>query len=167
MQLRKYSAAEAAGQVKLIIILIITLVIMALPVFLPVFEGQPPQLLLYSLPSMLPMLVVLWGLWRGSRPALAVFVISTVMHLGDIIGVFQYGGAEALTRENAISLIQLFLKLTTVLFIFRHDEVVDYWAARMARRRRADLILEIVIFVVSLVISVLPLLLLTGLLQNL
>lgn len=161
-----YNATEKAGQRKLSILLAVTLVIMALPAVLPVFGGLPAVLLFYQLPPLLPMAVLLWGLWRGSRPALVLFVISTVMQLGDVIGIFQYGGADALTRESALSLILLLLKLTTVLLIFRYDEVADYWSARMARRGNVDLILEIIFFVLALVLGALPLLMLSGLLQT-
>lgn len=101
--------------------------------------------------SLLPTLAVFWALWRGCWPALVVFVIRTVIQLGDAVSLFQYRWYESMPpRATALTLILLLLRLTVVLCVFRQEQVITYWQARQYRRKRSDLVLEIVLFALSL-----------------
>ena len=119
--------------------------------------GEGLTVLLYwelSLPlvlTLLPTLVIFWAVWRGCWPALVVFVIRTVIQLGDAVSLFQYRWYEFMPpRATALTLITLLQRLTVVLCVFRQQQVITYWQARQYRRKRSDLVLEIVLFALSL-----------------
>ena len=65
-------------------------------------------------------------------------------------GVFQFGGVRALSSQTALSLVRLLAQGTLLLALFQHDQTSRYWRTRQLRRRRRDLVLEIVLFVAAL-----------------
>ena len=80
-----------------------------------------------------------------------VFVIRTVIQLGDVVSLFQYHWYESMSpRATALTLVTLLLRLTVVLCVFWQQQVITYWQARQYRRKRSDLVLEIVLFALSL-----------------
>lgn len=105
--------------------------------------------------GLLPTAVVLWGLLRGSWPALAVFCIGAVRGVGDLVGLLQFGGVSALDRATALTLVVLLSRITVLLALFRQDDVSRYWERRRLRRRRGDLVLEAVLFLSALVLPLL------------
>ena len=148
----KRGVDERRGRLLLGILLILCLLVQAVQQW---GEGLNAllywELLLPLILSLLPTLAVFWALWRGCWPALVVFVIRTVIQLGDVVSLFQYRWYEFLPpRHTALTLILLLLRLTVVLCVFRQEQVINYWQARQYRRKRGDLILEIVLFALSL-----------------
>lgn len=156
------NASARAGRLKLVVVLALCLTVTALSTLYPALTapGAPLWYLAYRGLPLLPLAVVLWGIYRASRPALAVLVVGTVTALGNVVGILQFGGADALNRDTALALIRLLVRFTVVMLVFRHDQVSDYWSVRLNRRTRRDLILEIVLFAVSLLLAGLPMALL-------
>lgn len=100
--------------------------------------------------GLLPLAVELWAIFRGSWPGLALLCITVVRGVGNLVGVFQFGGVRALSSQTALSLVRLLAQGTLLLAIFQHDQTSRYWRTRQLRRRRRDLVLEIVLFVAAL-----------------
>ena len=122
---------------------------------LPVWPYRSGPVLLLAAAGLLPTAVVLWGLLRGSWPALAVFCIGAVRGVGDLVGLLQFGGVSALDRATALTLVVLLSRITVLLALFRQDDVSRYWERRRLRRRRGDLVLEAVLFLSALVLPLL------------
>lgn len=87
---------EKRGRRWLAALLLLNLLLTALERTLPVWPYRSGPVLLLAAAGLLPTAVVLWGLLRGSWPALAVFCIGAVRGVGDLVGLLQFGGVSAL-----------------------------------------------------------------------
>ena len=146
---------EKRGRRWLAALLLLNLLLTALERTMPVWPYRSGPVLLLTAAGLLPTAVVLWGLLRGSWPALAVFCIGAVRGVGDLVGLLQFGGVSALDRATALTLVVLLSRITVLLALFRQDDVSRYWERRRLRRRRGDLVLEAVLFLSALVLPLL------------
>lgn len=154
-----YDADERRGRALLLALLGLNLLLKVVEEgytlwrILEISPALGPYLVIRPVVGLLPLAVVLWAIFRGSWPGLALLCITVVSGVGNLIGVFQFGGAQALNSQTALSLVQLLAQGTLLLAIFQHDQVSRYWRGRQLRRRRRDLVLEIVLFVASLALN--------------
>ena len=81
---------EKRGRRWLAALLLLNLLLTALERTLPVWPYRSGPVLLLTAAGLLPTAVVLWGLLRGSWPALAVFCIGAVRGVGDLVGLLQF-----------------------------------------------------------------------------
>lgn len=110
---------EKRGRRWLAALLLLNLLLTALERTLPVWPYRSGPVLLLAAAGLLPTAVVLWGLLRGSWPALAVFCIGAVRGVGDLVGLLQFGGVSALDRATALTLVVLLSRITVLLALFR------------------------------------------------
>ena len=103
--------------------------------------------------DLLPTAVILWAIYRGSWPGLALMCISVIQSVGGLIGTLQFGGTGALNSNTALSAVLLLARVTLLLALFRHDDVSRYWSLQQAGRQRRDLAVEIIVFVLALLLS--------------
>lgn len=157
-----YDTDERRGRRLLLALLALNLLLRAIAAFAGDWGYLTPLLVLLGAARLLPALVVLWGLYRGSWPALAVFCIQAVTGVGQLVGTLQFSGVSALNTDTALLGILLLAQATLLLAVFRHEEAALYWNARRARRRTRDLVLEIVLFLASGLLQYVPLWLLYG-----
>lgn len=153
----KRGVDERRGRIILGGMLLLVLLVQVAPwlVTVPLESILLPGLALELL-SLLPAAAILWAVWRGCQPALVIFVISTVLQLGDVVGMFQFGAYAQLPGPlSALLLIELLLRLTVALSIWRQEQVERYWQLRQYARRRKDLYIEIGVFVLALGFSLL------------
>ena len=101
----------------------------------------------------LPFLVILWSIWRGSWPGLALVCVSVVVGVGELVGALQFGGMAAMNSALMLQAVTLLARGTLLLAVFQHYEVGCWWSVCQARRRRRDLIIEIVLFVLAVLVS--------------
>ena len=99
--------------------------------------------------GLLPTAVELWALYRGSWPALALLCISVFIGAGDVVGLFQFGGAAAMRSYAMLSLMVLLGRGILLAAIFRQEEVNCWWNLQRLRRKRWHLVLEIVLYVLA------------------
>lgn len=101
----------------------------------------------------LPFLVILWSIWRGSWPGLALVCISVVVGVGELVGVLQFGGMAAMNSAVMLQMVTLLARGTLLLAVFQHYEVGCWWSVCQARRRRRDLVIEVVLFILAVLVS--------------
>ncbi len=116
--------------------------------------GQLPgdTLFLSVLFQILPGAVVLWGLYRASWPALAVFCIGVVTGVGNLVGVLQFNSTAAINSGTGLLAVELLAQVTVLLAIFRHEGVSRYWEWRHARRGRWALAPELILFAAAVLV---------------
>ena len=165
-----YNASERQGRFTLRallwFILLCETALALLPVFLMGAPGPLPCLL-----ALLPLLstaVVLWAVFRGSWPGLAVFFLGTFNLVISVTDYLGPGGPQMLgelisgpmgsffTASFFFTVVSLLLRLFTVYNLFRSDTVSRYFDTRRYRRRRKDLIWEIALFAAAVLIRFLP-----------
>lgn len=103
--------------------------------------------------NLLPTAAVLWAIYRGSWPGLALLCISVIQGVGGLIGALQFGGAAALNSNTALSAVILLARVTLLLAIFRHEDVSRYWSLQQVGRTRKDLVIEIAVLVLALLLN--------------
>ena len=118
--------------------------------------GLAPLALLSALVSLLPSAVVLWALHRGNRAALVVFCLIGFEQIAAfsywILPWYQEAMAPADSLDSAslvLSVIDLVLRLTVLYQMFSGSTVPVWLESRRDMRRRKDLVLELVLFGVS------------------
>lgn len=116
-------------------------------------SGALPLTCLSLAAGVLPTAVELWAIYRGSWPGLALLCISVVTGAGDMVGLFQFGGAAATNSAAMLSLIVLLGRGILLAAIFRHYEVNCWWNLQRLRRKRWYLALEIALFVLALLVN--------------
>lgn len=164
-----YNASEQQGRFMLRSLLWFIMLCETLRALLPVFLDKSTALPVaaFALLPLLPTAVVLWAVYRGSWPGLVVFFIATFNLLISVTDYLAPGGPQLMgelmsgplggyfTAWFFFSVLTLILRLVTVYHIFRGDTVNRYFELRRCRRRRKDLILEIVLFILAVAVPVL------------
>lgn len=129
----------------------------ALIPFIRAGGGQEPLMLLSALVPPLPSAVVLWALHRGNRAALVVFCLIGFEQIAAfsnwILPRYQEAMAPVDSLDSAslvLSAIDLVLRLIVLYQMFSSSTVSVWLECRRDMRRRKDLILELVLFGVSI-----------------
>lgn len=125
--------------------------------------GEESLPLLSALASLLPSAVVLWALYRGNRAALMVFCLIGFEQLAAFSNWILPRYQEAMAPTDslgaaslALSVIDLVLRLIVLYQMFSGSYVPVWLECRRDMRRRKDLVLELVLFALS-VLAVLAL----------
>lgn len=120
-----------------------------------------PLAFLSALASLLPSAVVLWALHRGNRAALVVFCLIGLEQIAAfsywILPRYQEAMAPVDSLGSAslvLTVIDLVLRLIVLYQMFSGSTVPIWLECRRDMRRRKDLILELVLFGVSILAMV-------------
>ena len=122
-------------------------------------SGLGPLTLLSALSSLLPSAVVLWALHRGNRAALVVFCLIGFQQVAAFSNWILPRYQEAMAPVDALgsaslvlSVIDLVLRLIVLYQMFSGSYVSLWLECRRDMRRRKDLVLELVLFGVSVLV---------------
>ena len=125
--------------------------------------GLEPLAFLSALASLLPSAVVLWALHRGSRAALVVFCLIGFEQIAAFSNWILPWYQEAMTPVDslgyaslAFSAADVTLRVIVLYQMFSGSYVPVWLECRRDMRRRKDLVLELVLFALS-VLAVLAL----------
>lgn len=150
-----YNESELRGRRLLLLLLGLNLLVRALSYgnafrVLGSLPGQTAALAGLSLAAgLLPTAVVLWAIYRGSWPGLALLCISVVTGVINMVGLFQFGGAAAINHNTLMALMLLLSRGILLAAIFQHYEVSSWWNLQRLRRKNWYLVLEIVLYVLA------------------
>ena len=149
-----YTAEERRGRGLLAALAVLNLVMDALFSLSAYLWGGGLSLewALGLLTRLLPALVLYGALLRGSWPALVLLCIQLVIRAGDLIGALQFGGVSSLNSGTALSFLSLLARGTLLLAVWQHSGAARYLMRRRERRRRSDLVWEIVLYIVAFVV---------------
>ena len=119
-------------------------------------SGPEPLTLLSALASLLPSAVVMWALHRGNRAALVVFCLIGFEQIAAFSNWILPWYQEAMAPTDSLgsaslvlSVIDLVLRLIVLYQMFSSSTVPIWLECRRDMRRRKDLVLELVLFGVS------------------
>lgn len=101
----------------------------------------------------LPLVALSWAIFRGSWPGIAVICIVVVTGVGDMVGLFQFGGAAAMNPDTLLALARLLTRGGLLAAVFRHYDVNCWWSLCQARRGTKDLVVEVLVFVAAIAVS--------------
>lgn len=169
-----YSSSEQQGRFLLRALLWFILLTEAARGLVPAaLVGFPIPTVLFALLGLLPLAVVLWAIYRGSFPGMVVFFLSAFQLFISVTDFLGPGGPQLLGEIFSgpyrafsmagflFSVVSLVLRLAAAYNVmFRGGTVGRYFDRRRYSRRRKDLVLEIALFVLALLASFLPALLL-------